>query len=200
MDKLSSDARKARAAGMSYGQWKATQPIVKALPRKIPGGYRVQVCEHCGCEFMVSGERKRKFCSDDCRMRTYEKRQQQRRNEELSKPAPEQEPEIIPEIGELGDGYRLCAVCGRAYLKKPKAYKSKTCSVRCSREYGRIQSREKYRKARENEPKVKANCTVCGKEFIKTHFRQLTCCGECGVEHRKLLQKRWREKQRRLDK
>ena len=68
MDNLAKDAKKAREAGMSYGRWKATQPFVHKLPRKITKGYRLRVCKECGAEFMTSHPSK-VYCNDDCRMK-----------------------------------------------------------------------------------------------------------------------------------
>lgn len=68
MDNLAKDAKKAMEAGMSYGRWKATQPIVHKLPRKIPKGYRLGVCKECGKEFITNHPEKI-FCDDYCRIR-----------------------------------------------------------------------------------------------------------------------------------
>lgn len=46
-DKLALDAAAAKAAGMSYGRWKAMQdnPIVVKNVEEIPEGWRI--CQHC---------------------------------------------------------------------------------------------------------------------------------------------------------
>lgn len=72
VDKLAMEAAKATAAGMSYGRWKATQPIVSHIPRKIPNGYRLGVCKECGSEFMTN-QPKKVFCDDTCRGKYFDR-------------------------------------------------------------------------------------------------------------------------------
>ncbi len=68
MDKLAWEAAQALACHMSYGKWKAMQPIVPVQPRKIPDGWRL--CEHCGKAFPPKqGQR---FCDLTCRNKAYE--------------------------------------------------------------------------------------------------------------------------------
>ena len=68
-DKLAEDVKKAIAAGMSYGKWKATQEPVK--PEKtIPEGWKV--CEYCGKPFKPVGGQK--FCEIYCREQAYSKK------------------------------------------------------------------------------------------------------------------------------
>lgn len=78
MDKLAQDAKKALEAGMSYGQWKATQPIVHHLPRKVPKGQKIKVCKNCGKEFMTSIPKK-VFCDDNCRRSAEQKAYHERK-------------------------------------------------------------------------------------------------------------------------
>ena len=74
-DKLSQEVSMALAAGMSYGKWKAMQtPTVIEKPK--PKARAMQVCEHCGSEFPVFDNRKRRYCSDMCRVaQNYERKQ-----------------------------------------------------------------------------------------------------------------------------
>lgn len=59
MDQLAKDAAEARKAGMSYGQWKATQePVVIRRPEKAE-----RVCRHCGRELPKG---KKTWCSREC--------------------------------------------------------------------------------------------------------------------------------------
>lgn len=70
MDKLSREVAQALACGMSYGRWKALQPIAPVVPKKIPDGWRA--CECCGKPFKsVQGKR---FCDPTCRSKAYESR------------------------------------------------------------------------------------------------------------------------------
>lgn len=69
-DKLAQEAAKARAAGMSYGQWKALQPVVVADPRAIPDGWKA--CEYCGKPF--KGKVNKRFCEVGCRLEAYNER------------------------------------------------------------------------------------------------------------------------------
>lgn len=49
MDKLSREVAMAREAGMSYGKWKAMQPVVEPAPKRVG---RTVVCAYCGKEFI----------------------------------------------------------------------------------------------------------------------------------------------------
>ena len=49
MDNLAKDAKSARGAGMSYGKWKAMQPVVEFGESKLPDGWRR--CVVCGKPF-----------------------------------------------------------------------------------------------------------------------------------------------------
>jgi hypothetical protein len=67
MDQLTLDSIAAQKAGMSYGKWKALQPLVqvKAAPDDAE-----KVCEICGREIPFrgrgSGREKKYTCSDRC--------------------------------------------------------------------------------------------------------------------------------------
>lgn len=70
MDNLARNAMLAKQAGMSYGKWKAMQPIVPVVKKKIPDGWKA--CEHCGEPFKPKqGQR---FCDIGCRNEAYRKR------------------------------------------------------------------------------------------------------------------------------
>ena len=68
----------ARQAGMSYGKWKALQPVVITEARPIPEGWKP--CEYCGKPFKPKGGGQR-FCDPGCRDQAYEKRGNQKRAE-----------------------------------------------------------------------------------------------------------------------
>lgn len=68
-DKLAQEVSQAIAAGMSYGKWKAMQPIVTA-GTKIPDGWKR--CEYCGKAFKpTQGKR---FCDVACQKQSYRER------------------------------------------------------------------------------------------------------------------------------
>ena len=67
-DSLARDVMLAKQAGMSYGQWKALQPIIPIAKREIPDGWRR--CEWCGKPFKPVRGGKR-FCEASCRTEAY---------------------------------------------------------------------------------------------------------------------------------
>lgn len=71
MDRLARNAMLARQAGMSYGKWKALQPIVKVVEKPVPEGWRK--CEYCG-ELFQKKQGKR-FCDIYCRDQAYKPRE-----------------------------------------------------------------------------------------------------------------------------
>lgn len=69
MDQLAKDARKARKAGLSYGQWKAMQEPVKIVPKVvIPKGWKA--CAGCGKAFKPI-DNKQRYCELYCRNTHY---------------------------------------------------------------------------------------------------------------------------------
>lgn len=69
MDRLARNAMLAKQAGMSYGQWKALQPIATTEPKQeIPDGWRS--CQVCGKLFKPKGGGQR-FCEPACRDSAY---------------------------------------------------------------------------------------------------------------------------------
>ncbi len=78
MDRLARNAMLARQANMSYGKWKALQPVV--VPEKkteVPEGW--QACEECGKHFKP-GKGKR-FCEEACRLKAYQRKITKKRAE-----------------------------------------------------------------------------------------------------------------------
>ena len=69
MDRLARNAMLARQANMSYGKWKAMQPIVEVDKKAIPEGWRV--CEHCGKPFKPRTKQKQRYCEFVCQQRAY---------------------------------------------------------------------------------------------------------------------------------
>lgn len=78
MDKLSREVAMAREAGMSYGKWKAMQPVVAPTPKRVG---RAVVCAYCGKEFIQYTKNQRKYCDDLCKGRAANEAEKQRRRE-----------------------------------------------------------------------------------------------------------------------
>ncbi len=71
----------------------------------------------------------------------------------------------------IGKRQKYCIGCG---IELPK-YKTKYCSRRCRLIHlGLIENRKEAEKTKQ--------CIVCGKEFITTRMRTLTCSAECSKE------------------
>ena len=70
VDKLAYECQQAKAAGLSYGQWKALQPRKEANPEELPDGWLR--CEYCGQPFKQ--RYRKRFCDLTCRERAYEAR------------------------------------------------------------------------------------------------------------------------------
>jgi predicted nucleic acid-binding Zn ribbon protein len=104
------------------------------------------------------------------------------------KPMPKEEP--IPEIVEAGEGFKVCVICGRPFLKNSRGSQAKTCSEKCGEEQGRKATRERYWKKRNEKPGRTAKCVICGKEFQTRLTRQVACSEECSNKRRL-----WREEQ-----
>jgi hypothetical protein len=69
----------ARQAGMSYGKWKAMQPIVPIDKKKETSPDQMRVCPYCGKQFKRSG--KKIYCGDFCRnQHYYERSKEQNKN------------------------------------------------------------------------------------------------------------------------
>ena len=64
MDNLARDAAAARAAGMTYGKWKALQGEQPVPVKELPEGW--QVCVFCGKPFKPSTRRKQLYCEAGC--------------------------------------------------------------------------------------------------------------------------------------
>ena len=82
MDQLAKDAAAARAAGMSYGKWKALQePVVEEAPKvvEIPEGWKR--CPHCGKIFKPAPRKAKKYCEPLCQMAAARARDREERRE-----------------------------------------------------------------------------------------------------------------------
>lgn len=75
-DKLAQDAAAARAAGMSYGKWKALQSNLVERKKEIPDGWLV--CQYCGKQFKPKTKRPQMYCEVYCQKQAQEERDRQR--------------------------------------------------------------------------------------------------------------------------
>lgn len=75
-DKLAQDAAAARAAGMSYGKWKALQSEPVKEKKGIPEGWLV--CKYCGKPFKPKVKRNQIYCEAYCQAEAQKERDRQR--------------------------------------------------------------------------------------------------------------------------
>lgn len=83
MDNLTMDMIACEKAGfgVSYGKWKATQPIREIPKVEVVCEYE-KACEHCGKIFEVFTKRERKYCSLNCGvLARYYRKAERKRNE-----------------------------------------------------------------------------------------------------------------------
>lgn len=64
------NAMLAKEAGLSYGKWKAMQPVVPIVKEEVIPDHWVR-CEECGKAFPPKGGKR--FCDCFCRRKAYEK-------------------------------------------------------------------------------------------------------------------------------
>jgi hypothetical protein len=76
MDNLAMNAMLASQAGMSYGQWKAMQPVVEV--ERTPDE-RERVCQYCGKTFLLKTKRERKFCDAHCQKEAWYKSEERKK-------------------------------------------------------------------------------------------------------------------------
>lgn len=69
LDQLTKDCISANEAGMSYGQWKAMQPVEQKKPKIDREFYKR--CPACGEYFVIKGTQggRKIYCNLDCRQR-----------------------------------------------------------------------------------------------------------------------------------
>ena len=60
----------AKQAGLSYGQWKALQPVVPIKAEKIEPPKEWKTCPLCGTKFPEKGGKR--FCNYECQHRAQE--------------------------------------------------------------------------------------------------------------------------------
>ena len=73
MDRLARNAMLAREAGMTYGKWKALQPVVEIEKPDMPKG--MVPCEWCRKPFFKKSNKR--FCNDECRVEAYAAKQRE---------------------------------------------------------------------------------------------------------------------------
>lgn len=62
MDNLTMNAIQCKAAGVSYGQWKAMHPVTRVIEAD---GLMEKSCAYCGKRFKTKNKRK-VFCCEEC--------------------------------------------------------------------------------------------------------------------------------------
>ena len=79
-DKLARENAMALAAGMSYGKWKAMQPIVPIEPKQKPQkeSFVEHVCAYCGGKFIRYDNKRVKYCGEICRQAAFLKMKKER--------------------------------------------------------------------------------------------------------------------------
>ena len=70
MDNLALNAMLAKKAGLSYGKWKAMQPIVEIKQPEIPEGSLK--CPGCG-KLFIKRNKKQIYCEVECQRQTYKR-------------------------------------------------------------------------------------------------------------------------------
>lgn len=83
-DKLSIEMRQCDqdGSGVSYGKWKAAQPVQEVEKPEIPEGWKK--CPHCGTVFRPKAKTS-KYCCDDCRNAAYQILHRDRKAEAVRK-------------------------------------------------------------------------------------------------------------------
>lgn len=72
MDRLARNAMLAKQSGLSYGKWKAMQPIVPIAEKEEPKD--LKVCPYCGEKFRQPTKRKQTYCNVICQQQAYYER------------------------------------------------------------------------------------------------------------------------------
>lgn len=72
MDNLARNAFMAKQAGLSYGRWKAMQPIVPVVKKEPEETKKTKVCPWCGEKFVPNRFNSRqKYCNTVCQQTAY---------------------------------------------------------------------------------------------------------------------------------
>lgn len=104
LTQLDIDSSNAIKAGMSYGKYMAIKKSTKTTPQEVVG-YK-HICQHCGKEFVSKTRAVRKYCSDQCRERSYYPRK------------------TYPQT-------KTCPICGKEFMAE--TYRNRYCSEFCSK-------------------------------------------------------------------
>ena len=94
MDRLARNAMLARQAGMSYGKWKAMQPVVETKKPEIPEGHIK--CE-CGAFFKTRCDHQ--LCPD-CRKKKYDRERKRKRADYMRRYREEKKHEQAENVGD----------------------------------------------------------------------------------------------------
>ena len=81
MDNLARNAMLARQADMSYGKWKALQPIVPIKP-KVVDDSNMKTCPYCGVKFDCDRPN-RKYCGANCQQQANLEKAKQRAKQKM---------------------------------------------------------------------------------------------------------------------
>lgn len=92
MDNLAKDAAAAKAAGMSYGKWKAIHPHTKDKEKQESEALEGWLtCKHCGKLFKPKSGTTQIYCDPWCRQETQRERDRERKRKQAEKKWAEQE-------------------------------------------------------------------------------------------------------------
>lgn len=83
-DKLAQDAASAKAANMSYGNWKAMQTNPVKTKSEIPDGWLV--CQYCGKPYKPTTKRRQLYCEAYCGKQAHRERERIKRQSQEIKP------------------------------------------------------------------------------------------------------------------
>lgn len=144
LDHLTRDVLQAEKAGVSYGQFKATNPRTyyedeDREPERDPD-MKQRNCAHCGAEFYLkSWQTNKLYCSEACRIKhNAERESQQRKNGERAKRSGKP---------------AVCPICGGKFISVRTA---KYCSADCINKAKSIQAIEANKRRRERRASGKA--------------------------------------------
>lgn len=128
IDRLAQENAAALAAGMSYGKWKAKQPVkpIEAPAVAETPKYR-HVCEYCGEEFFIKSKRLQKYCCEECREAAERQRAMERKSNKTYQ--------------------HVCEYCGKAFFTNENR-NQKYCSAECRISAHRQQMREHHAQER----------------------------------------------------
>lgn len=127
MDKLATDATTALNMGMTYGKYMAQKKTETIIIPDPPKKVKMRSCIRCGALFPI-GDRgagvHKKFCSDECREKSYDERKAQLRTK-----------------------HKTCPVCGKTFVTENNH--KKYCGIDCYRLSAADRARQYNRRRKE---------------------------------------------------